>query len=188
MLNVTLQFTDLQCPFDVVNLQTPIPQSSPQIKNNTGPSKGPGGPFSVLLRPGSSWYSPGNAFRLTLQATDGNLVLQVVDDSTIGFQPTTGGPAPALDPSRLNWSPVWSPHIQGRGVTEVAFQLDGNLVAYAGSTAVFATNTNLPPGTSDAQRPTLFLQDDGNLVIYTVGPVARFATNTSALEAPGKNG
>jgi hypothetical protein len=187
MLNVMLQPTDLQCPLDVVNLQTAIPQSSPQIKNNTHRSPGPDGLFSIWLRPGSSWYSPANAFRLTLQATDGNLVLQVVDDSAIGLQPVTGGPGPVLDPSRLTWLPVWSARTNGKGVTEVDFQEDGNLIAYAGSHAIFATGTNLPPGTSITQRPTLFLQDDGNLVIYTVGPVARFATNTSALETPGKN-
>ena len=98
MLNVTLQFTDLQCPLDVMNLATAELQSSPLIKNNTHKSPGPGGPFSEWLRPGSSWYSPGDAFRLTLQATDGNLVLEQVDESSIGLAQVTGGLGPALDP------------------------------------------------------------------------------------------
>ena len=142
MLNVTLQFTDLQCPLDVINLGTAELQSSPQIKNNTHKSPGPGGPFSVWLRPGSSWYSPANAFRLTLQSTDGNLVLEQLDGSSIGLARVTGGPGPALDPNHeMRWLPVWSPHIQGKGVTEVDFQEDGNLVAYAGSHPVWSTGS-----------------------------------------------
>src|ERR1035438_3937447 len=134
MLSFTLQFTDLQCPLDVLNLKIPLSQSSPQIKNCTHKSPGPGGPFSVWLRPGSSWYSPGNAFRLTLQATDGNLVLESVVGSSIGIAQVTGGLGPALDPnSQMQSVPVWSARTNGKGVTEVDFQEDGNLVAYAGS-------------------------------------------------------
>jgi hypothetical protein len=181
MLNVTLQFTDLQCPLDIENLGTAIPQSSPQIKNNTHKSPGPGGPFSAWLRKGSSWYSPGNAFRLTLQETDGNLVLQQVDGSSFESSYTGGLGSPLNPNTQMRWVPVWSPFIQGKGVTEVDFQEDGNLVAYAGSQAVWSTGTN------GIERPTLYMQDDGNLVIYTTGPTAKFATRTSALEAPGHN-
>lgn len=182
MLNVKLPFTDLQCPLDVANLATAASQSSPQIKNNTHSSAGPGGPFSVWLRPGSSWYSPGNAFRLTLQATDGNLVLEAVDSSSIGLAQVTGGLGPSLDPNnQMRWTPVWSARTNGKGVTGVYFQEDGNLIAYAGSRAVFDTAT---PGIA---RPILYMQDDGNLVIYTTGPVAKFATNTRVFETPGKN-
>jgi len=178
MLNITLQFSDLQGLIDPVNLSTAQPQSSPQIKNNTHRSPGPGGPFSAFLRPGSSWYSPGGAFRLTLQATDGNLVLEVIDDFSISLDLL--GHGPPLNPNTLHWVGVWSPHIQGKGVTEVDFQVDGNLVAYAGSHAVWNT------GTFDS-RPILFMQDDGNLVIYKFGHIPMFATNTSANEAPGRN-
>ena len=59
----------------------------------------------------------------------------------------------------MRWVPVWSPHIQGKGVTEVDFQEDGNLVAYAGSHAVWNTGTN------GIERPVLYMEDDGNLVI-----------------------
>jgi hypothetical protein len=38
----------------------------------------------LFVRPANSWYSPTNAFRLTLQATAGNLVLQCIDDSRDG--------------------------------------------------------------------------------------------------------
>jgi hypothetical protein len=71
--------------------------------------------------------------------------------------------------------------LQGRGVTEVDFQIDGNLVAYAGSTPVYAS------GTSGNANATLYIQDDGNPVIYKQGNIPIFATNTSAFEAPGKN-
>jgi hypothetical protein len=64
-------------------------------------------------------------------------------------------------------------------------QLDGNLVVYAGSDpgapAVFSSRTN------GQEHAFLRVQDDGNLVIYNTGGQAVFATNTSALETPGKN-
>jgi hypothetical protein len=179
MLNFNLQFTDFQGLINPFNLSSPEAQSSPQIKNNTHRSPGPGGPFSALLRRGSSWYSPGGGFRLTLQASDGNLVLQVLDDSSFISGPV--GPDPPLDPNAVRWVPVWSPFIQNRGVTEVDFQIDGNLVAYAGSSPIFNT------GTSGNENSTLYMQDDGNLVIYKNGNVPIFATNTSARETPGKN-
>jgi hypothetical protein len=179
MLNLTLQFGDLQGLIDPFNLSSPEAQSSPQIKNNTHRSPGPGGPFSAFLRPGNSWYSPGNAFRLTLQASDGNLVLQTINDNT--FILPTVGQGPPLDPNRVQWVPVWSAFTQGKGVTEVDFQVDGNLVAYAGSNAVFNTRTF---GNANS---ILYMQDDGNLVIYKEGNVPIFATNTSALDTPGRN-
>jgi|HubBroStandDraft_2_1064218.scaffolds.fasta_scaffold74682_2 hypothetical protein len=182
MLNVTLGFNDLQGTLYPSEFSGPQLQSSPNIKNNTHSSPGPGGPFSVWLRPGASWYSPGNAFRLTLQASDGNLVLQVVDDSQgpPAGVPFIGGGSP-IDPNSINWIPVWSAKTNGKGVTEVDFQIDGNLVAYAGSKAVFSTNTN------GNEKASLIVQDDGNLVIYNTGRKAVFATNTSAVETPGRN-
>jgi hypothetical protein len=179
MLNITLAFGDLQGVLSPFNLSSAQAQSSPQIKNNTHRSPGPGGPFSAFLRPGSSWYSPGNAYRLTLQASDGNLVLQVIDDNS--FIGPTVGQGPPIDPNQVRWVPVWSPFIQGRGVTEVDFQIDGNLVAYAGSNPVFDTRT------SGNENSSLYMQDDGNLVIYKSGHIPIFATNTSVFETPGKN-
>jgi hypothetical protein len=188
MLNITVKPGNLQGPLDVVNFSSPEVQSSP-IKNDTGKSSGPGGPgtggFAVLLRPGNSWYSPGNAFRLTLQATDGNLVLQTIDNFSFGVDPL-GGAGAALDPDvpPVRWVPVWSAKTNGQGVTEAAFQIDGNLVAYAGARAVFNTGTS---GRKESDRPTLFVQDDGNLVIYTAGPKAIWSTKTSALDSQGFN-
>jgi hypothetical protein len=180
MLNITLQFNDLQSMISPLNLSSAEAQSSPQIKNNTHKSPGPGGPFSAFLRPGGSWYSPGGAFRLTLQETDGNLVLQVIDDSSFILEAV--GQGPALNPNtQVRWVPVWSPFIQGKGVTEVDFQIDGNLVAYAGSHAVWST------GSSGNENSVLEVQDDGNLVIYKTGMVKSFETRTSVLETPGKN-
>jgi hypothetical protein len=133
-------------------------------------------------------YSPAGAFRLTLQATDGNIVLQVLDDlslSWVGAQNITNAPDPVLDPNAtnsVNWVPVWSPHIQGQGATELDMQMDGNLVAYNKSGGVVwnsASNGN--------ERAVLLVQDDGNLVIYAVGMKAVFATNTSARESKGFN-
>ena len=70
---------------------------------------------------------------------------------------------------------------QGRGVTEVDFQIDGNLVAYDGSNAVWSS------GTAGNENAILFLHDDGNLVIYRVGNVAIWQTRTSVLESAGHN-
>ena len=182
MLNMTLSLGDLQGIVDPFNFSSPQSQSSP-LKDVTHRSPGPGGPFSAFLRPGYAWYSPGNAFRLALQPTDGNLVLQIVNSFDLGELPSLGGAGSAIDPNALTnlWVPVWSPGINGRGVTEVDFQIDGNLVAYAGSNAVWAS------GTSGNENAILYPQDDGNLVIYKTGPAAIWATNTSTLDSRGRN-
>ncbi len=187
MLNITLKSGDLQGPLDVYFLSSPQSQSSPEIRASTGRSAGPGGPFAALLHPGNSWYSPANSYRLTLQQSDGNLILEVVDDQSIGILPLIGGAGPALDPNAPNgaaWRAVWSAKTNGKGVDQVAFQIDGNLVAYAGAKAVFASGTS---GHSGTDHPTLAVQDDGNLVIYTEGPRAIWATNTSSMESRGFN-
>jgi hypothetical protein len=182
MLNITLQPGDLQGVIDPFNFSSAQLQSSP-IKNVTHRSPGPGGPFSAFLLPGHAWYSPGNAFRLVLQASDGNLVLQTINDLEVTFElPLLGGAGPAINPNTPNlWVPVWSPFIQNRGVTEVDFQIDGNLVAYARTNAVWNS------GTSGNENATLIVQDDGNLIIRRAGPVAIWATNTSVLESKGHN-
>jgi hypothetical protein len=123
--------------------------------------------------------------RLVLQATDGNLVLQVVDDFLVaGGIPDFGGAGPAIDPNdpyTQIWVPVWSPHIQNQGVTEVDFQIDGNLVAYAGSHPVWSI------GKSGHENGVLMVQDDGNLVAYEEGPVPYWSTSTSMRESSGYN-
>jgi hypothetical protein len=163
MLNIQLQPGDLQG--DIV----------PQEDSPTGVQEA-----SITLQPGNSWYSPGGAFRLTLQDSDTNLVWQVVDQATL--PPWQQGQA--LNPANLNWIPVWSPFIQGQGVTQVDMQIDGNLVAYAGRNPA---NPGFNTNTFQFRHAFLRLQDDGNLVVYDSAGVPRFATNTSVLETPGKN-
>lgn len=132
--------------------------------------KSPGQIPSVGLKPGNSLYSPGGAFRLTLQ-TDGNAVLQRIDDSTLQWN--SGQP---LDPTQIRWIPVWSTGTNNRAVTELDMQADGNFVVYAGTTPVFSSQTdqnNLSNGAF------LRMQDDGNLVIY-IGNTAIWNTGTYA--------
>jgi hypothetical protein len=74
----------------------------------------------------SSRYSPGGAFGLTLQATDGNLVLQTINDMD---QRWTSWASPAAGSQSTSMGTGLESFIQGRGVTEVDFQIDGNLVA-----------------------------------------------------------
>jgi hypothetical protein len=162
MLNIQLQPGDLQG--DIVPQQ-----NSPHIS--------PGGQPSVELGMGNSWYSPGGSFRLTLQASDGNLVLQCVDDGTL----PSWQQGEKLNPAVLKWVPVWSTKTNEKSVTEVDMQLDGNLVVYAGSTPVFSSKSN------GLEHAFLRMQDDGNLVIFTANGTPAFTTNTSALQSSGNN-
>jgi methionine-rich copper-binding protein CopC len=93
----------------------------------------------TTLLPGQSMVSPNGDFVLTLQ-TDGNLV-----------EYNGAGTA------------VWASGTQGKTVTEMIMQGDGNLVLYGGSTAVWASNTSGNPGAS------LGLQNNGALVISSGG-------------------
>jgi hypothetical protein len=137
----------------------------------------PGGQPSIKLAMGNSLYSPGGGFRLTLQASDGNLVLQSVNDATL----PAWGQGQQLNPAALQWTPIWSAKTNGKSVTEADMQLDGNFVVYAGGVPVFSTGTN------GQEHAFLRSQDDGNLVIYDPSGSAGWATNTSAGEAPGNN-
>ena len=92
--------------------------------------------------------SANGQFALVLQ-TDGNLVL------------SEGGEA------------VWASGTDGREVTNVIMQEDGNLVLYAANgEPVWASQTD---GTNGAY---LLLQDDRNLVIYSADGNPIWATNT----------
>jgi hypothetical protein len=127
------------------------------------------------LTMGNSWYSPGGAFRLALHATDGNMVLQIVDDSSLPWWQQ----GQQMDPMRINWIPVWSAKTNGKSVTEADMHLDGNLVVYAGATAVFNSHTN------GQEHSTLRVREDGNLVIYNSSGNAEYATNSIAREGSG---
>jgi len=169
------------------------------IPNNTHISPGIPGQFSAFLSLGNSWYSPAGAFRLTLQALDGNLVLSslLLDLTSIGPYAgnITGQVDPKIDPNRLpgrsKWVPIWSAGIQAKGAKEVDMQIDGNLVAYTGSTP--GSPHVWDSGTEGHENAVLIVQDDGNLVIYDTlnQPVQsrnnHMPTNTSAHESPGSN-
>ena len=95
------------------------------------------------LRPGESLFSTNRAYELRLQA-DGNLVLYRIRD----------------------WKALWSSKTQGRFVSALFMQLDGNLVLYGAAEPIWSSNT-YGPGIS-----YLVLQDDGNVVVYRQGPAA----------------
>jgi hypothetical protein len=125
---------------------------------------------------GSSLYSNTGAFRLTFQASDGNVVLQVVDTP-----PSALG---EVDGNDLNWTPVWSLYTQNRGAINVQMLPDGLKVTNSAGDLVGSIDVAF---SSDVR---LILQDDGNLVIYDLvsgASVARWASNTSIGEAPGAN-
>ena len=102
------------------------------------------------LNPGDILFSATRAFQLIFQ-TDGNLVLYVIDDSTLPQDITQGKYTKAL----------WSTATNGKGVVRCDMQADGNLVLYQGNgNAIWNSKTSGNPGAF------LRCQDDGNLVIY----------------------
>lgn len=138
---------------------------------SASPHISPGGQPSIMLGIGNSVYSPGGAFRFTLQ-NDGNAVLQCVVDSTLPGKWTTGQPLNAT--ADLQWLPVTSTQTHDMGVFEVDMQADGNLVAYNGAGPAFQSNTAGNPGAF------LRMQDDGNLVVYSQAGVMLWNTGTNA--------
>jgi hypothetical protein len=172
ILNGAALAFDLQLqPGDIQGDITPTDQS---------PQKSPALQPSIRLGLGNSWYSPTGAFRLTLQASDGNVVLQALDDSTLPYGWWQQGQQ--LSPAALTWVPIWATGTNNKSVTEADMQVDGNFVVYSGPTAVFATNTN------GCQNAFLRIQDDGNAVIYfnwpNIGVLPVWASGTNA---GGKN-
>jgi hypothetical protein len=145
----------------------PVPTSTKKLAG-TGMAKGQTtfttagtpipSPFTGVLTPGKSIASPGGQYHLTLQP-DGNLV-----------ESNAAGTA------------LWSSGTQGRVVTEMVMQGDGNLVLYNGTRAVWASNTAGNPGAY------LSVQDDGDLVIYS-GTTPVWATTTAqpVTLLPGKS-
>ena len=130
-----------------------------------------GGPAGQLS-PGGSIYSPQQAFRLTLQSTDGNLVLETIDDSAL--------------PS-ISWVPIWS-IFTNMGIpspidpSSLTNQLsDGNIVL---SDTLGAAKWST--GTQGDMGAFLRVQDDGNVVVYSAAGTAVWATNTAAGPA-GRN-
>ncbi|MFZ0495644.1 MAG: hypothetical protein WBE80_00395 [Methylocella sp.] len=132
----------------------------------------------VPLRAGESLYSPARAFRLTFQATDGNVVLQVVDTGNVPSNWPTK-PKPAVD---VPWTPIWASNTANQGAKELVFRDDGNMLILGGDNNIlFQTNTGSYP------QAFFRMQDDGNLVIYEQGGQPVWSSKTSAGEAPGAN-
>jgi len=108
------------------------------------------GPGSVLGS-GQSIQSPNGCFTLTVQASDGNVVLRA-----------------------QNNVPIWATGTDGHPGTSFHLQLDGNLVARAvGNVPIWST------GTSGNPDSTLHVQDDGKITLRRPGNVPIWSSNTS---------
>lgn len=130
-----------------------------------------------ILFPGNSLYSGGQTFRLLFQKSDGDLLIQAIDDATL-----VRGTTPA---SAQTWNTIWS--LRGNldqgpistgpfaGVARLTMQGDGNLVRNDNNAVV-----QWASGTQGNPNAFLRMQDDGNLVIYAQGGRAIWATNTFA--------
>ncbi len=88
---------------------------------SASPHISPGGQPSIMLGTGNSLYSPGGAFRFTLQ-NDGNAVLQCVVDSTLPRKWTTGQPLNATFTDFVVF--VTTAQTHDMGVFEVDMQAD----------------------------------------------------------------
>ena len=107
-------------------------------KDSGGSSEGNSLATDEELLSGQSLKSSNGQYRLTMQASDGNLVL--------------------YNASNI---PLWASNTSGQAATRLVMQSDGNLVIYTSAdVAVWASNTN---GTS---ANLLRLNDDGSLLIY----------------------
>jgi hypothetical protein len=128
---------------DLVPLSTPLPAPDP-----FGRARG-------MLNPGDNLFSATRAFKLAMQG-DGNLVLYVIDDSTLPLDITQGSYT----------KPIWASETQGiSSGKSCVMQTDGNLVIPKNTPFAsigFATGTSGHEG----QNAFLRVQDDGNLVIY----------------------
>jgi hypothetical protein len=119
---------------------------------------------SNQLNTGDVLFSATRAFQLRMQA-DGNLVLYVIDDSTLPQDITQGQYKKS----------IWASETPGSGAVRCNMQADGNLVLYTQNGApVWASNTSGHPGAF------LRCQDDGNLVIYGPDGTALAASNVYA--------
>ena len=141
-------------------------------------SSGQGGKFNL----GDSLYSSTKAFRFSFQATDGNLVLSVLNDDSNG-QYTPIWQAGLSNPQGLSPQEL-SPSLQPYCV----MQQDGNFVYYTVTFKPPNTPTGIvsPWSTRTNGNGSAFLrcQDDGNLVIISSNPAnlnkTIWATNTFA--------
>jgi hypothetical protein len=140
----------------------------------------PSGADRPFLSDGRAAWIAGDApgGKLVLHAVDTNLALTTTAVSLSGAAQPTPTPIPATR-DQLRADDVLRPgeKIQSaNGRYTLTYQSDGNLVLYAGSTALWASNTyGRPVGRT-------IMQTDGNLVIY--GPNNDFVWNTGTV-SPG---
>ena len=106
-----------------------------------GPNKGSHLGPGGVLLAGEMLVSSNQRYRFAMQ-TDGNLVLYDIA------------------------SPTWSSGTFGAAVTHLVMQTDANLVIYGPAGAVWASGTSLK-----ATNAGLFVQNDGNVVIYGQVPI-----------------
>ena len=99
-------------------------QPGADILCQMGPVWTPSDP-PVTLHVGQSLYSPGRAFRLTMQ-DDGNAVLQYVETNNLPH----GWPTTPLPPSSVTWIPIWATYTENQSAAYLAMQWDGNFVVY----------------------------------------------------------
>lgn len=100
----------------------------------------------------------------SITSTDGSFMLIMQDDGNLVVY--------QLQPRK----PIWASQTANMGGKQAIMQLDGNFVVYDGNgtapkDALWASNTSTP-------NSTLFMQDDGNLVIYGPGKPT-WATGTN---------
>jgi hypothetical protein len=87
-------------------------------------------------------------------------------------------------PRVYSWIPPGSPFFAGESVSSsdgrftLWMQLDGNLVLYMGSTALWSTGTQANVGTNPSGATT-WMQSDGNLVVHASDGRALWASNTA---------
>ncbi len=142
------------------------------------------------LGPGQTLASGDGHYLLAMQ-TDGNLVLYVMNGSSIhravwstGTHGDNGARAVLQSNGNLVlFSPVnealWSSNTSGVGCANLVVQDDGNLVMYAGKHNVWSTHTvatTLQPGdelvpgqrifSPGGEHFVVYMQTDGNLVLY----------------------
>jgi hypothetical protein len=118
------------------------------------------------LNPGDILFSATSAFQLILQ-TDGNLVLYVIDDTSL--------PGNLTLTNATYTKAIWASGTDGKGAVRCNMQTDGNLVLYNNSSkALWNSQTEGHPGAF------LRCQSDGNLVILGSNGAVLWNSNTYA--------
>jgi len=103
------------------------------------------------------------ALNAPIYSPNGKIILIMQDDGNLVVYGNFGA----------GWTPLgWASNTVGSGATHASFQSDGNLVVYTAAAAVWAS------GTSQYHCATLFVQDDGNVVIKDIAGQIVWQTNT----------